>query len=111
MKFKGIQSAVSYDMLRSLLCGSSDEQYNKADAVTKVRQILDEEPQREKETFVTDNKIVRCINKHVDGGFLKSREGFKKIRLNFTNRRLVNPKYLDLPEPIKISSVPWGYSK
>ena len=98
-------------MLRSLLCGSSNEQYAKGHAVTKVREILNEDPQHEDEAYVTDNRLVRCIHKHIDGGFLKSHEGFKKVRLNFTNRRLVDPQYLNLPGPIKISSVPWGYKK
>ena len=109
VKFKGIQGGVSYDMLREMLCGATDEKYTDTEAVTKIRQILCEDPSLHDHLKVSDKGLQRCINKHVDGGFIKQRDAEKMIKVNFTNRRLVNPAELGLPDVIKVSSVPWGF--
>lgn len=92
------------------MAGSSDVEYTSKDAVGQIRQILKEGPQHDQPPRLNDNGLKRCIFRPVDtDGFIKQREQTKCVRVNFTNRRIVDPALLGLPEAVKISSVPWGY--
>lgn len=110
VRFKGIRGGTSYQVIRSLLAGASSETYTEGDAVTAVRRILNEGPQCEQIAKVPDEGPERRIFHPVGGdGFLKAREGEKRVRLNMSSRRLVDPNELELPGEIKITTVPWGY--
>lgn len=75
-------------------------------AITVIRKILNEDSKVMNEQTLPDKGLQRCIFILMAGGFVNERDTVNVIKLNFTNRRLVAPETLGLPDVIKISSVP-----
>ena len=91
--------------------GTVEDVYPEGHAVTKARMLLKEVPQQKTQPKVPFNRIERRLYKPVDStGLLRQTDSSKIVRLNMTSRRLVDPTEFDLPNCVKISSVPWGYN-